>query len=81
MIEEASRKAIVEYERRTVNPAMKDMKMQLFTRKEIDAEVGGGAPGEPEKGRERVLLDEASSRRVALRPPEISKAEVDDVSK
>ncbi|KAL0340026.1 UNVERIFIED_CONTAM: hypothetical protein Sradi_4519400 [Sesamum radiatum] len=81
MIYEASRKAIVEYERRTITPGMRDMKSQLFTRREIDAEMGNEVPGEPEKNREQELSDEALSRRVAPRPPGFSKVEVDDVSK
>ncbi|KAL0383201.1 UNVERIFIED_CONTAM: hypothetical protein Scaly_0607400 [Sesamum calycinum] len=78
MIYEASRKAIVEYERRTITPGMRDMKSQLFTRREIDAEMGNEVPGEPEKDREQELSDEALSRRVAPRPPGFSKVEVDD---
>ncbi|KAL0359816.1 UNVERIFIED_CONTAM: hypothetical protein Sangu_0831000 [Sesamum angustifolium] len=81
MIYEASRKAIVEYERRTITLGMRDMKSQLFTRREIDAEMGNEVPGEPEKDREQELSDESLSRRVAPRPPGFSKVEVDDVSK
>ncbi|KAK4404501.1 hypothetical protein Sango_0818700 [Sesamum angolense] len=79
MIYEASRKVIVEYERRTITLGMRDMKSQLFTRREIDAEMGNEVPAEPEKDREQELSDEALSRRVAPRPPGFSKVEVDDV--
>ncbi|KAL0448337.1 UNVERIFIED_CONTAM: hypothetical protein Slati_1390100 [Sesamum latifolium] len=70
MIDEASRKALVEFERRTITPAAKEgMVRKLF--------MGKG----PEKGQSRTCSDEASSRRVAARPPGISKAEVDHVSR
>ncbi|KAL0329206.1 UNVERIFIED_CONTAM: hypothetical protein Sradi_4907300 [Sesamum radiatum] len=73
MIDEASRKAIVEYERRTITPAMRDMKSQLFTRRAIDAEMGNEVLGEPEKDRDQELSNEASSRRVAPRPSDFQR--------
>ncbi|KAL0378682.1 UNVERIFIED_CONTAM: hypothetical protein Sradi_3173700 [Sesamum radiatum] len=70
MIDEASRKALVEFERRTITPApKKGMKRQLL------------AEREPEKGQSKTHLKEASSGKVAARPPGISKAKVDYVNR
>ncbi|XP_011078520.1 uncharacterized protein LOC105162224 [Sesamum indicum] len=56
MIEEVSRKAIVEYERRTVTPAREGVRRQLF--KEIEAEQRREVSRVPEKGPERTLSNE-----------------------
>ncbi|KAL0416892.1 UNVERIFIED_CONTAM: hypothetical protein Slati_3521100 [Sesamum latifolium] len=75
MIDEVSKKAIVEYERRTITPAVKDsMKRQLFKGKEIETEQGTATHRmEHEKGQEIELFDEASSKRGVARQAGISK--------
>ncbi|KAL0320167.1 UNVERIFIED_CONTAM: hypothetical protein Sradi_5278200 [Sesamum radiatum] len=57
MIDEANGKAVVEFERRTITPIVKEgMKRQLFHERE------------PEKGQSRAQSEEASSGRMAARP-------------
>ncbi|KAL2228547.1 UNVERIFIED_CONTAM: hypothetical protein Sindi_1834400 [Sesamum indicum] len=79
MIEEASRKAIVEYERRTVTPAREGVRRQLF--QEIEMEQRREVSRVPEKGPERTLSNEVTSKRTVTRQPGISRADVDNVSK
>ncbi|KAL2232085.1 UNVERIFIED_CONTAM: Retrovirus-related Pol polyprotein from transposon [Sesamum indicum] len=56
MIDEASRKAIVEYERRTVTPAREGVKRQLF--QELETEQRRETLRAPERGPERTLSNE-----------------------
>lgn len=54
MMEEASRKAIVEYERRIVTPAREGVRRQLF--RDVEGEQGRKVSRAPEKGPERMML-------------------------
>ncbi|KAL2246024.1 UNVERIFIED_CONTAM: hypothetical protein Sindi_2870600 [Sesamum indicum] len=83
MIEEASRNAIVEYERRTTTPMVKEAaKRQLFESRELRRT--SGEPSQPEyRSRRRTPSEAGSSSQVRAkgREPVISKAEVESVGK
>ncbi|KAL2253091.1 UNVERIFIED_CONTAM: hypothetical protein Sindi_0103800 [Sesamum indicum] len=72
MIEEASRKAIVEYERRTITSAREGVRRQLF--QEMETEHKREVSRVPEKGPERTMLNEVTSKRTITRQPGISSS-------
>ncbi|KAL2226893.1 UNVERIFIED_CONTAM: Retrovirus-related Pol polyprotein from transposon [Sesamum indicum] len=83
MIEEASRKAIVEYERRTATPLVKETaRRQLFDNVELLRE--SRVQGEQEHRSKRPAssdADSSSHSRTKRREPVISRAEVESVGK
>ncbi|KAL2235738.1 UNVERIFIED_CONTAM: hypothetical protein Sindi_1306000 [Sesamum indicum] len=83
MIEEASKKAIVEYERRTSTPVQRETsRRQLFESRELRREFR--EPSEPERRSRRPTTSEAGSSshaRAKGREPVISPAEVESVGK
>ncbi|KAL2226632.1 UNVERIFIED_CONTAM: hypothetical protein Sindi_2021900 [Sesamum indicum] len=83
MIEEASRKAIVEYERRTATPLVKETaKRQLF--ENVEPQRESRVQGEQEHRTKRPASSDAGSSthvRSKRREPVISRAEVESVGK
>ncbi|KAL2254571.1 UNVERIFIED_CONTAM: hypothetical protein Sindi_0251800 [Sesamum indicum] len=83
MIEEASRNAIVEYERRTATPVAKETaRRQLFENTEPQRE--SRVHGEPERRTKKLVSSDAGSSshaRSKRREPVISRAEVENVGR
>ncbi|KAL2237797.1 UNVERIFIED_CONTAM: hypothetical protein Sindi_0971400 [Sesamum indicum] len=83
MIEEASRKAIVEYERRTATPLVKETaRRQLF--ENVEPQRESRVQGEQEHRSKRPTSSNAGSSshvRAKRREPVISRAEVESVGK